>query len=293
MVSDIEVHRDLKGRAYDDFINDTKSAAEYAPLTLQEEFALADRIQGGDEDAVHELVLHNIRFIIAMAKKFAVWRNVPVTDLVNDAYIGAITAARNYDKEYGYRFITYGVFYILSALQRASLSYDIVASPKYSTSGFLKISRFTEGFQDKHHRFPSQQEIREGTGVSRAVVQASYNHVCPPVSLDGPSIGLSGKESTLLNKMERDLNPCLVTHPEQEAEAKHYNNENVVKAILDSCSDEERDIIMEMYYKDKNSKEISDERGTSPYLIRKVIDRVIIRTRRRFKGVEFEEVVSV
>src|SRR5262245_8737430 len=84
-------------------------------LTPEEERELARRAKGGDEEALHELVRHNLRFVVSVAKQYAK-SAVPFEDLVNEGNLGLIRAAERFDVDRGYRFISYAVWWVRQAI---------------------------------------------------------------------------------------------------------------------------------------------------------------------------------
>lgn len=71
-------------------------------LTAEQERALADRIQAGDQDARNELVLHHVGLALNIAFGYA--RSCPLLsedDLVQEAFMGLLHAARLYDPDKG------------------------------------------------------------------------------------------------------------------------------------------------------------------------------------------------
>ena len=92
---------------------------KYRLLKVEEEVELARRIQEeGDLDARNELVLHNIRLVASIAKRFT-WSKLPIEDLVQEGTLGLITAAEKFDYKQGFRFTTYAVWWIRQNIFRA------------------------------------------------------------------------------------------------------------------------------------------------------------------------------
>jgi RNA polymerase sigma factor (sigma-70 family) len=87
-------------------------------LKAHEEVELAKRWQAGDNSARHELVMHNIRLIVSIARNFT-GRGLEFSDLIDAGYIGLDRASRKFDPDRGFKFSTYASWWIRQAIQRA------------------------------------------------------------------------------------------------------------------------------------------------------------------------------
>jgi RNA polymerase primary sigma factor len=87
-------------------------------LTLEQETALAIRIQDGDETAINELVEANLKFVISVAKEFQ-GLGLPLSDLINEGNLGLIKAANRFDPTRGFKFISYAVYWIKQSIMQS------------------------------------------------------------------------------------------------------------------------------------------------------------------------------
>ena len=83
------------------------SAALPPPLTKAEEAVIMQQIKDGDEKAREPLIVHNLRLVVYIAKKFEN-SNVNIEDLISIGTIGLIKAVDTFKAESGTRFATYG-----------------------------------------------------------------------------------------------------------------------------------------------------------------------------------------
>lgn len=90
----------------------------YNLLSGQEEIELAKRIEAGDKDAVNDMIVHNLRLVISIAKRYA-GRGLPIDDLVQEGNIGLMRAIEKFDYKKGYKFSTYATWWIRQAIGRA------------------------------------------------------------------------------------------------------------------------------------------------------------------------------
>lgn len=84
-------------------------------LDIDEERALAARARRGDREAVDRLVSANLRFVVAVAKRYR-GRGVPMEDLVTEGNLALLKAAERYDGERGVRFVGYASRWVRQAM---------------------------------------------------------------------------------------------------------------------------------------------------------------------------------
>lgn len=89
-----------------------------SPLTKKEEHALALKIQSGDSQALNELVLHNLKFVVLLANKF-IGMGINIDDLIQEGNRGLIEAAKRFTPDKDTKFITYAQFWIRKYLNES------------------------------------------------------------------------------------------------------------------------------------------------------------------------------
>lgn len=117
----------------DGFQGYLRSISRAPLLTRQREGELARRIREGDQQALDELVTRNLRFVVAVARRYRGGR-LGLPDLVNAGNLGLIEAARRFDGDRGVRFVTYASWWIRQAILRA-LDAEARGRPPDSGSG--------------------------------------------------------------------------------------------------------------------------------------------------------------
>src|SRR6478672_10039248 len=139
-----------------------KEISRFSQLTADEEQALGARVQAGDEAAFRKLIESNLRFVVAMAKKYS-RSGYPLHELINEGNMGLIEAASRFDPSRGVRFITYASWWIrqaiLAAIAHYGQTFRIPPKLKHELYRFeTKVSHLT---QELGHK-PSVEEISKG-----------------------------------------------------------------------------------------------------------------------------------
>ncbi|MDQ5962128.1 MAG: polymerase primary sigma factor [Patescibacteria group bacterium] len=156
-------------------------------ITPKEEIELAKRIREGDEQALEKLVKANLRFVVSVAKQYQN-QGLPLSDLINEGNLGLIKAARKFDETRGFKFISYGVWWIRqSILQALAEQSRMVRLPLNQISTALKMQKASSVLEQKFEREPTAEEIAnelvDSTSSEISFLRdASTRHV----SLDAP-----------------------------------------------------------------------------------------------------------
>lgn len=207
-------------------------------LTKEEEFELARRIRAGDKDALDKLVNANLRFVVSVAKKF-LNQGLSYMDLIAEGNIGLITAAKRFDERRDFRFISYAVWWIRQAIQKAIAEQtNTVRLPINRSQQAQKIKRTALQLEQMHGRPVQEDEIAEKLQLTTRKLGQIRAASRPMVSLDqgmyDDDISLS---ETLVDPEEMNPEDGFVQGELQKEMAE----------ALDLLSFRERNIIMRYY----------------------------------------------
>lgn len=156
------------------------------PLTLEQEQALARRIQGGDTRAAQELASANTKFVVTVARSYQ-GRGLALEDLISEGNLGLMQATYKYDPDMGFRFITLAVWYIRqSIIQAFSNQARTIRLPMNAVSVIAKVNKATELFESVEGRKPSEIELVKLTGLSIIDIRNVTVAAARPTSLSRP-----------------------------------------------------------------------------------------------------------
>ncbi len=151
-------------------------AAPY--LERQEEHDLAVRWKdNNDQNARNQIAMSHMRLVIAMASKFKGF-GLPLSDLIQEGYIGLLEAAARFEPEREFRFSTYAGWWIRASMQDYILrNWSIVRGGTSSAqkSLFFNLRRLRAKLAQGDQRLTDQAihaEIANAIGVNIADVQA-------------------------------------------------------------------------------------------------------------------------
>ena len=207
-------------------------------LDHDEEYDLAVRAQKGDEKARERLVSANLRFVVAVAKKYQ-GQGLPLEDLIDEGNIGLLIAMDKFEPEKGYHFISYAVWWIRQSIMKAIC--------EKSRAVRLPLNRANELFQiqkaQKNLMHASAggevsiEEIAKEAGLEPALVGELLSISRETVSFDTPVGNGSDSSSSRLGDFIEDEG----FGPEELAMQKCLRED--IDKVLSTLSEKERDII--------------------------------------------------
>jgi len=161
-----------------------KTIGKYRLLTKNEEYNLTQRLRRGDRTAFNRLVNANLRFVVNIAKNY-LNRGLSFMDLIAEGNIGLITAARRFDEQREYRFISYAVWWIRQAIQKALAGQtNTVRLPYNRAQQAQKIQRVRNRLEQQRQRPVYQDEIASALGIGGGKLQQIQAAISPNVSFD-------------------------------------------------------------------------------------------------------------
>ena len=207
-------------------------------LTKEEEFELARRIRRGDKDALDKLVNSNLRFVVSVAKKF-LNQGLSYMDLIAEGNIGLITAAKRFDERRDFRFISYAVWWIRQAIQKAIAEQtNTVRLPINRSQQAQRMKRVAQKLEQAHHRKVQEDEIAEAMSIDPRKMGQIRAASRPLVSLDQP---LYDDDVTLADTL---------SDPENLTPDQDYVTDELEQELADAMallSAREKDIVVRYY----------------------------------------------
>jgi RNA polymerase primary sigma factor len=205
-------------------------------LSAEEEFALAKRVQKGDEFARKRMIESNLRFVVNVAKKYQN-QGIPLVDLINEGNIGLMTALDKFEPDKGYHFISYAVWWIRQSVMKAiNEKSRAVRLPLNRTNELMQIQKAQRSLmKDLSTEDPTMEEIGTMTGFEPEHVSSLLSISRDLVSLDAP-VFKDGSASNIGDFVEDETQ-----NPEQSLLDASLKED--VRSLLATLSDKEREII--------------------------------------------------
>jgi len=250
-----------------------KEIKKIEPLSPQEEVALAQQAKTGDTKAFQKLVTHNLRFVVAMAKKFQ-GQGVPFEDLINEGNLGLIRAVNTFDETRGFKFISYAVWWITQRMRTAiQKTGRVVRLPSHITESMGKLYRKSLELEQEFEREPTTEEMAEISDTTIKWIEDLVKSYSGSVSLEDSSAE------------DRPLIEYLISNdPRPEMQLMQESLKNEIKNLIKKLKDREAHVLTEYYGlgedDPKTLEQIGEQLDLSGERVRQIKERALQRLRK-------------
>jgi RNA polymerase primary sigma factor len=265
-----------------------REISRYPLITQGEEVELAQRIHGGDEEALNKLVRSNLRFVVSVAKKYQN-QGVSLADLINEGNLGLIRAAHKFDETKGIKFISYAVWWIRQAILQALAEQSRIVRVPLNRAGTLhRITRRSSALLQELGREPTPAEIAEGMDIEMEEVQKTLAISRTHLSLDAPLT--PGEDNRLLEYLPDTQNAG------PDAETFEHALSQSIEEVLTTLKEREARILRLYFGLDEPEpltlEEIGARLGITRERVRQIKEKALSRLRHVSRAKALESFLS-
>lgn len=246
-------------------------------LDQDTEIELAKRIQSDAPDAdkaLERLVKANLRFVVSVAKQYQN-QGLSLGDLINEGNLGLIKAARRFDVNRGFKFISYAVWWIRqSILQALAEQSRIVRLPLNRVGALNKIGKKFNELEQEFEREPTPQELAEALDMTPEEIAETMRLAGKHLSVDAPL--QQGEDNRLL-----DIIPNEQQHP-PDSELIHESLRMEINYVISSLTEREAEVVKLYFGLDGQTltlEEIGEKFGLTRERVRQIKEKAIRRLR--------------
>ena len=163
-----------------------REIGQIALLTPKDEIRLAARIKKGDKAARAQMIKANLRLVVKIAHDYSNF-GLPLLDLISEGNIGLMKAVERFDPKKGGKLSTYAAWWIKQSIKRALANQaKTIRLPVHLVDKISKMKRAGHKLSEQLGREPTDQELADVLGVTRAKVAQLRTISVRPASLDAP-----------------------------------------------------------------------------------------------------------
>ena len=226
--------------------------------------------------AKNRFVKSNLRLVVSIARRFNHGR-MPLQDLIQEGNIGLLKAVDRFDHTRGFRFSTYGSWWIRHAISRAIADKGrAVRLPVHMIDAYHKVTKARRELEAKHGREPTHEELASHTGLTATKIEKMDTLLVDhPISLDRP---LSDEDGRKVVDLLRDEDG---EQPGEQLEVESIGEQ--VRQVITALRPIEADILRKRFGLDDDSeltlKQIGEQYSLSRERIRQLQEQALGKIR--------------
>ena len=223
-------------------------------LTKEDEIALAQAIEAGDDAARRAMIEANLRLVVTIARRFSA-TGLPIGDLVQEGNLGLMRAVEKFDWRMGFKFSTYATWWIRQAIARgaADRGTRAIRLPVHVDEQMGRLWRTRARMQELLGREPSDGELADALDMPVDRIVRLKDTTQAVTSLDAP-IGEDGAH--LQDLLEDDS----VMGPDELA--VEAIGREALEQVLNALPDRERQVLVLRFGLDSGMPRTLEEVGS-------------------------------
>lgn len=252
----------------------------FSPLLTPEEEVYFSRLSlKGDDAARNRMIESNLRLVVKIARRY-INRGLTLLDLIEEGNLGLIRAVEKFDPERGFRFSTYGTWWIRQTIERAIMNQTrTIRLPIHVVKELNIYLRAARELTQKLDHEPTPEEIAELLDRPVADVKRMLKLNERTASVDvtlGPD-----SDKTLLETLPDEM----AADPLDQLQKENLNNS--IDTWLSELNDKQREVVTRRFglrgHESSTLEQVGREIGLTRERVRQIQVEALKRLRTIFE----------
>lgn len=242
---------------------------EWLELSQNEMNEIIKKAQSGDKESENFLITQNLGLVRSVIKRF-LNRGCEYEDLMQIGSIGLLKAIKKFDCNYNVKFSTYAIPMIIGEIKRF-----------LRDDGMIKVSRNLKEIAIK--AYACREAIEKNIGREPTITELAAEL---DITKEDLILAINSQNSTQsLNEIinQEEGAPLLLIDRIQNEESQELSiiNKIVLKEVISSLEQRERQIIMLRYFKEMTQCQVAEIIGISQVQVSRIEKKILDKLRKR------------
>lgn len=254
-----------------------REIADYPQLNVEEEKALAIRIENGDSNAKRELIQSNLKLVVTIARKAIHMSALPMIDLIQEGNLGLMIAAEKFNYKLGYRFSTYAGWWIKQSMFKAiSEQSHCMKIPVYIQETLSKYSKVKYQMEQSTNSQVKTEDVAKKMNISPDKIEMFLSAYTKTISIEN---GLERNDGKELNVAD-----ILADEKTLISENVEYESlKNDIQNVISTLKDREQEVVKMRYGLDNSESYTLEEIGNIYGVTKECIRQTELRALKKMK----------
>lgn len=254
-----------------------REIADYPQLNVEEEKALAIRIENGDSNAKRELIQSNLKLVVTIARKAIHMSALPMIDLIQEGNLGLMIATEKFNYKLGYRFSTYAGWWIKQSMFKAiSEQSHCMKIPVYIQETLSKYSKVKYQMEQSTNSQVKTEDVAKKMNISPDKIEMFLSAYTKTISIEN---GLERNDGKELNVAD-----ILADEKTLISENVEYESlKNDIQNVISTLKDREQEVVKMRYGLDNSERYTLEEIGNIYGVTKECIRQTELRALKKMK----------
>ena len=237
----------------------------------ENDMKVIDNAKNGNKDAMTKLIEDNNGLIWSIVRRFG-GRGYDIEDLYQIGSIGFIKAIQRFDTSFEVRLSTYAVPYILGEIKRYIRDDGPIKVSRSIKELNVKIQELQKEYLHKYGREIKLEEISKELRIAKEEITMAMDSTKPVDSIESAKY-TDNKTDKTVSILER-----ISTGKDEETE---ITNRITVKGLISELKENEKEIILLRYYKQKTQMQVAKILGITQVQVSRIERKVLERMKKK------------